>query len=142
MEYKRDWETARANLEAWWNGEDIGRPAMMVVAPRDVPRTSKWNDWLLIKRRDDVEYVVAEFEKHCRETWYAAESVPNLWLNLGPGILSAYFGIEPTIREETVWFEPERPLDWDEILEMRFEESNPWWRTTVRLAEELVRLES
>ena len=34
MYYKPDWDKARANLEAFWKGEDIGRPLMAVFAPR------------------------------------------------------------------------------------------------------------
>ena len=35
--YREDMDEVRARLTTWWNGGDIGRPAMQVYAPRSKP---------------------------------------------------------------------------------------------------------
>ena len=35
--YREDMDEVRRRLTVWWNGGDIGRPAMQITAPRPEP---------------------------------------------------------------------------------------------------------
>ncbi len=129
LEYKEDWDQAAKRLEAWWQGELLDRVVIQVTAPRDDARGgSGWTGWNLPQTPDDPDPAIDAFEASCRDTWFGGESFPNLWINLGPGIVAAFLGAEPEVAPDTVWFETEeRP--WDRILrEAVYDPDNLWWR--------------
>lgn len=130
MMYKDDWSKAQERMRAWWSGEIIDRVVIQVTAPRKgVEIVSLWDGWNLVHNLDFPERAVQEFEKYCQNTYFGGESFPNLWINLGPGIMAAYIGAEPKIDKSTVWFET--PKKWEEISrEVNFDPHNKWWRLT------------
>ena len=137
MLYKDDWDQARQRLQAWWAGEILDRVVVQVAAPRSgTSGRHEWN-WLnSFNHREQPERAAEEFEQYCRNTFFGGESLPNLWINLGPGILAAYLGCTPQGGKETIWFKPpERELTWDEVLALRLEEANYWWKKTRELTE-------
>jgi 5-methyltetrahydrofolate--homocysteine methyltransferase len=132
--YKPDWKRARRRLEAWWEGEIIDRAAIQVIARRDgAEPVSDCCDiwWQPLHFLTDPEYVVDTFEKYCRGTFFGGEAFPNLWINLGPGIMAAYLGAVPQFRDDTTWFKT--PKEWDEIDEIAFDAHNVWWEKTCKL---------
>lgn len=138
MLYKDDWDQARARLEAWWAGEVVDRPVILVTAPRDGAPPSNWNWWRFVQYLDDPERAVEEFDAHCRSTYFGGEAFPNLCVNFGPGVAAAFMGAEPVIHPDTVWFET--PRSWEELDgSVRFAPEDPWWqrvrRATVVAAE-------
>ncbi|MBN1810107.1 MAG: hypothetical protein JW909_13655 [Planctomycetes bacterium] len=135
MLYKDDWDKASERLAAWWDGELIDRPVMQVCAPRkDVRIDNRFDGWALVKNLDRTEWVVGEFRKHARSTYWGAEAVPNMFVNFGPGVLAAFLGVEPRIMEDTVWFEVEGGMPWDEVLRIRLDPDNRWWKEVQRVA--------
>lgn len=140
MIYKDDWPEAQERLKAWWQGEIIDRPVIQVMAPRKVVKTdSLWTGWNLAHNLGAPETAIHEFEKYCQQTYFGGESFPNLWINLGPGIMAAYIGAEPEIKENTVWFET--PQEWDEIFpQAKFAPDNKWWGITRNLASQAIQM--
>ena len=131
MLYKEDWDKARERLLGWWQGEVVDRAVIQVTAPRDgTGRESRWNDFFMVHHHQEPELVIEEWEKHCRETFFGGEMIPNLWINLGPGIPAAYLGCTLRMSEDTVWFEPPGDLSLKEILELRLDENEKWWKIT------------
>jgi len=129
--YKEDWEEVKERMIAWWSGEVIDRVVMQVTAPRkDVKVDSAWNGWYLVHNLAHPERAFEEFEKYCQGTYFGGEALPNLFINLGPGITAAYLGCTPHIEEDTVWFEAKESLPWDEVRKLALRDENPWWRTT------------
>src|SRR3989339_483573 len=118
MLYKEDWPEARQRLLAWWEGELVDRAVIQVTAPREGREPdNRWDPFYLAKNLDDPEKAVKEWEKYCRDTFFGGEMIPNLWINLGPGIPAAYLGCRPRIEQDTVWFEPPHELPaWPDIL--------------------------
>ena len=37
LKYREDINDVRNRLTTWWNGGDIGRPALQILAPRQTP---------------------------------------------------------------------------------------------------------
>ncbi len=133
MKYKPDWDKAKERMSAWWAGEVIDRAVIQVKAPRDgVKVASVWEGWNLVHKLEHPEKAVEEFEEHCRATWFGGEAFPNLFINLGPGIVAAYLGAGVDIQQDTVWFES--PGEWEAGLqEVTFDERNKWWELTRRI---------
>ena len=132
MLYKEDWLQARQRLLAWWEGELVDRAVIQVTAPRD-SRTpdNRWDPFYLARHLSDPEKAVAEWEKYCRDTFFGGEMIPNLWINLGPGIPAAYLGCTPRIEPDTVWFEPPKELPaWPDILGLSLNPDDYWWEIT------------
>jgi hypothetical protein len=130
MLYKNDWEKAKERFNAWWKNDIIDRAIIQVTAPIDPGQTEIiFTEWDLVHNLDNPDKVIDSFEKYCQNVYFGGESMPNLWLNYGPGIVSGYIGAVPKVREDTVWFET--PKDWDTIFkEVEFDAENEWWKTT------------
>ena len=134
MLYKEDWDKARERLLAWWEGELIDRAVIQVKAPRDgAGGDSRWDDFFLVRHHEEPELVIEEWEKYCRGTFFGGEMIPNLWINLGPGIPAAYLGCRLRVSGDTVWFEPPGDLSLKDILALGLDENEKWWKTTREL---------
>ena len=134
--YREDWAEAREMLSAWWRGDDMPRPAMLVTAP--LPKTRHHmppppepatiqDAWL------NPDVVIGRAQAWMASTHYAGEAYPHLWVNIGPGIAATYVGSEPTFAETTVWFGRNAHMEWDEIEAIQFDPDNRWWNATKRL---------
>jgi len=134
MLYKDNWQQARERIEAFWANDCIDRPAIALTAPRSEslpgPAPPPAADDLLT-RWTDPDYVVARADHNFRHTYWAGESLPNIWCNIGPGIMASYFGSPVTLHDDTVWF-GECLEDWERDWP-RFDPDNPWWQRTLAL---------
>jgi 5-methyltetrahydrofolate--homocysteine methyltransferase len=130
MIYKEDWDKTKERMSAWWQREIIDRAVIQVTAPRKrTGERSIWNEWDLVHNLTNPEMVVGRFQKYCEQTFFGGEAYPNIWINMGPGIMGAFLGAEPRIAVDTVWFET--PKEWDELeTAVRFDPVNRWWKTT------------
>jgi len=141
--YKDDFDEARGRLTAWWNGEDIGRPAMMIYAPRetpveDVPEIPKPEGWLTDYSTSNFEYRVNLALQACIKTHYLAEAVPYVSPDLAPNCLALYLGCKGVEQPGTVWCEA--CIDDPETASFRFDPGNFYWDFTLRLGREQLRL--
>ena len=136
LAYRPDWPEATERLTRWWTGEDLGRPALHITAPRDgavweeLPAPlDLWAQWT------DPAYVVPRTDQAMRNTAFFGEACPAGWVNLGPMSMTGFLGTEVVLRPDTVW---QRPFvdDW-ERYEPHFDRTNEWWRVTTRLTEAL-----
>lgn len=143
MLYKEDWNTARETFAAWWEGE-VKRPLLQVVAPKGI-YSATYDGWDFCRYPDQPELAVRNFEQWCSQTYFGGLAYPNLWINFGPGILSAFLGSEPLFTGQTMWFgnrQGKGPLSLREIAEIELDFSNIWWRrveTATRVAVSLHR---
>ncbi len=131
MRFKPDWEEAKERYRLWWAGEEMDRPLVQVTAPVPGKQAPQWSDWDWAQKPDDPEPLIERFARCCEACYFGAEAFPNLWPNLGPGIVGAFLGAEPRFRSETVWFESPRP--WEEIGDLTLDEGNLWWQRTKRI---------
>ncbi len=141
--YKDDFNEARDRLTAWWNGEDIGRPAMQITAPRetpseDVPEMPIPEGWLTDWSTSNFDYRVNLSRRACVKTHYLAEALPVVAPNLAPNCLALYLGCKGIERPDTVWCEP--CINSPETAVFQNNPENFYWDFTFRLGKEQLRL--
>jgi len=140
--YREDMDAVRSRLTAWWNGHDIGRPAMQIVAPRTKP----WDPFTVMPEpagwpgkysTSNFDYSVNLAQQVCASMIYMGEAMPWVRPELGPNALALYLGCRAVYRPDTMWSVPciSRP----EEASFVFDESNFYWDFTLRLAREQVR---
>ncbi|MGQ9681728.1 MAG: hypothetical protein ACUVX9_04230 [Anaerolineae bacterium] len=141
--YRPDMDQVRANLTTWWHGGDIGRPALLLTAPRsepveDIPALPEPPGWTGRYSTRDFAYRVNLSQRACLHTHYLAEAVPSVSPDLAPNCLALYLGCHGVEGDNTVWCEPVPA----EPEEMRFvyDPGNFYWDFTLRLGREQVRL--
>lgn len=158
--YKKDWPKTRERLNTWWKGGTVNYPAIQITVPRKVPLKDipypaapagiKTENlfWLLLAWIDacnikenwrEPSFILNRWESYFSQTYFLGEGFPQIWLNLGPGVMSAYLTDYLSFNGSSVWFEVPVPLEWKEILNLRFDPDNKWWQLTKRLAESLTK---
>lgn len=126
--YKKDWDDARNIFAAWWEGE-VKTPLVQVVAPRETQPS--YDGWDFCRFPDQPEIAIANFEQWSAKTYFGGLAYPNLWINFGPGILSAFLGAEPIFGNNTMWFGNQREVgnrSLRELSEAELDTDNVWWR--------------
>jgi len=141
--WKEDWNEAKERMATWWDGEVYDRPAIQAIAPKHkhVPDNS-WN-WEFARNPSNPDRTIDLYENWCSHIYFGGEAYPNLWVNLGAGILGAYLGATPKFGRDTVWFGGQWSKgyvkDWDELLTIEFDEQNTWWKYTKRITRRAVK---
>jgi hypothetical protein len=138
MEFKPDWEEAKAHHVAWWNRESLGRPTLSITAPRlvDIPEPDPPSDPVV--RWTDPDYRISAVERRFARTYWGGDTLPYFDTNIGPGSLGAYIGCPVVLDESTVWFR-KVATNPAEVPPFRFDEDNFWWRANRLLIEEGMR---
>ena len=135
MEFKEDIVEAKERMNAWWDHEILDRPVISYYHPKSRGAMGGYldalgQDWNLAKDlNEDMTNVLLNFEKRAEKTYYGGESIPSYFLNYGPGIMAAVFGITPHFESETVWFsQPTKPENIIEVLEgIKLNQNNEWY---------------
>jgi 5-methyltetrahydrofolate--homocysteine methyltransferase len=133
--YRPDWEQARQRLTTWWNGGDIGRPAMQITVPRqtpleDVPAMPEPDGWVTHYSTRSLPYRVNLALRSCLHADYYGEAVPACSSgDLAPNCLALYLGCRGVEMPDTVWCEPF--IDEPESFEFRYDPGNSYWRFTL-----------
>ena len=104
-------DEVRKRLTLWWNGGDIGRPVMLITAPRSKPLEEiksipKPEGWVTDGSAINFDYRVYLSATACVNTHYLAEAVPQVFPYLGPNSLALFLGCRGVDAPDTVWFEP------------------------------------
>ena len=145
--YRPDLDEARARLAAWWNGEDIGRPAMQIHIVPDAPvedpglppAMPRPDGWVTDYSTTDYDYRVNIARRAFVDRMCMAEAIPVVAPDVGPNTLALYLGCKGVEMPGTVWFksfihDPE-PV----VPEFKFDPDNFYWKFTSRLAMDLAR---
>ncbi len=140
LEFKELWGLVVERFNMWWKGE-LKNPLIQIIVPRKgfEDRTAviynRWH-WGFARNPNNPSETIELFVEWCKNTVFLVDSYPNLWINLGPGIVAGYFGAKVVFKNDTVWFgasaDPNESKDWSEIDHMvEFSEGNFWWRKTL-----------
>lgn len=130
MLYGRNWDRVQQRYAAWLAGEN-DTPLVQARAPRG-PQTHGFTGWNFVHDMRRPERAFEAFECCCRQTYFAGDSVPNLFINLGPGIPAVYLGCSVQIMPDTVWFH-DAGMSWEQILATRLDENETWWKYTLEI---------
>jgi len=134
MLYKEDWLETKETFEAWWE-KSLNRPLIQIFAPK----ASRWDEpidiWAFLRYYPDVEKAIDYLSSQFAKTSFLKEAYPNAWINLGPGILSAFLGADLKFDGNigTAWFEGNMTLN--ALMEARFDKDNVWWKYLVKCTE-------
>ncbi|MFQ6095236.1 MAG: hypothetical protein ACE5NN_03740 [Candidatus Bathyarchaeia archaeon] len=133
MLYKDDWEEAKETFEEWWS-KSLDRPLIQIFVPRYREQVEA-DSWVFLRYHPDGERALEELFGQFSRILYVEEAYPNVWVNLGPGSLSAYLGAELRFdgKANTAWFQGDLALQ--EIEDLEFDPDNEWWRYTIKCTE-------
>ena len=144
MKYKDDWPQAQHRLDAWWEHRLTGRAIVIATAPRehpagDIPAPPEPHD--LVDRWTNPEILGLNALRNAANTYFAGEAFPQMWVNLGPGIMATYIGSTPTFHEETVWF-GEVPHEGIESIAdyLEYDPGSVWWQRTQSITRRLLEI--
>jgi hypothetical protein len=141
--YRPDMDAVRSRLKVWWEGGDIGRPALAITVPREspfemIPEMPQPQGWVTDYSTSNYAYRVNLAARQCINTYYLAEAVPSVSPDLAPNCLALYLGCHGVDMPGTVWCEPIS----DDLDDLRFEydPGNFYWQFSRRLAHDQLRL--
>ena len=98
--YRSDINEVRQRFSAWWNGEDIGRPVVLITTPSPKPAANDQTSFTAEPRHRRVlpQYTVKSLEYRverrspARSQYVPWEEVPVVSPCLGPNCLALYLG--------------------------------------------------
>lgn len=132
----KDWVRVKGLFKDWWDGV-LDKPLIQVYSPKlGFEDYKSWDSWGFARNLEEPEPTIEGFIDYCRRTFFGGGAYPNLWVNLGPGVLAAYLGAEPRFKSETVWFQTPKP--WSELEGLKFNLENYWWRKTKNITIKVV----
>lgn len=141
--YREDMDEVRARLTTWWNGGDIGRPAMQITAPRAEPleqieQMPEPEGWQTRYSTTNFDYRVNMSARSCVDTWFLGEATPFDAPDLAPDCLALFLGCRGVEMPGTVWCEP--CIESPETARFEVDPDNFYWNFCLRLAREQLRL--
>lgn len=131
-------EKTVARFDAWWVGEIVDRPPVLVGVSPSRPyagpvstHTDHQARWL------DVEFVVEEALAKMAQTDYVGDRFPLFWSNIGPEITATLYGCPLTFTESTSWSTPvvHEAADWERLLTTPPDFANVYWQTMERMTD-------
>ena len=130
--YNQKFAATLDRYEAFWEHRSIGRPILNISACTDYSWSrspeSVEQKWL------DEELIVNNARGAALHSTYFAEGAPNLFSNLGPGMLAACIGGSFKLAPNTVWFDQDPIVrDWDNMPEIAFNENSELWQHLMRI---------
>ena len=106
MKYVDDWVKMQERFKAFWANDIVDQCCVKVTAPRENTKYKVFDRSDLRKFWTDPQCVLERHEDFFEKTFFGGEAFPKIWVNLGPGITSAYLGCEVNFSENTIWFKP------------------------------------
>ena len=131
----------QARFTAWWEGRDIGRPLMKVIARRETATAELYPETPFTTPEAfhlNVEENVRRYRNFMHTHEFLCDAYPNFDLNIGPGSLAVYLGSEPVFAWDTIWYH-ECASDLSS-MRLKYDPNNRWWVRHLSLIREAVRL--
>jgi hypothetical protein len=129
FEYKPDFEQSKQRIDAFWECELIDRPvvqfALAKPPERQVPLPLS-NHKTAEERWLDVEYQVDLALANCANYEFLGDTLPVVYPNLGPEVMSAFYGCPIHFGDYgTSWTDPIL-RDWSEVDGLRLDWDSPY----------------
>ncbi|NQU42407.1 hypothetical protein HQ520_03925 [bacterium] len=141
--YRQDFDAVRQRLSAWWKGEDIGRPILLLTAPcedalENIPAMPRPEGYLTDYSTSNFDYRLNQIARCGLHRHFLGEAMPASMPCLGPNCLALYLGCRGVEQPGTVWFEPF--LQNLNNIQFKVDPDNFYWKFNLRLIAESVRL--
>ena len=141
--YREDIDEVRKRLTTWWEGGDIGRPAMPIHCPRPeplekFPPMAQPEGWVTGYSTKSFEYRVYLSKTGPGGAMYFGEAVPATAPDLAPNCVALYLGCQGVEMPGTVWCKPfiQEPVK----QHFKVDFKNFYWDFSWRLAQEQAKL--
>jgi len=144
--YRSDINEVRQRFSAWWNGEDIGRPVVLITTPSPKPAANDQTSFTAEPKAPEgccpqytvksLEYRVERADHLRARNMCLGEEVPVVSPCLGPNCLALYLGCTTVEGPDTVWFEP--CIDDPDRARFMYDPDNPYWDFQLRLIKALL----
>lgn len=134
--YIDNMEERLLKYEEYWEMKNHDRPLISVCAPNGKNIPVPEFKGTIKERRWDEDYVIARARAGMASTYYAGESLPTLWPNLGPDIFSAYLGSEILYEESTSYAES-FVENWKDV-KITFSEDNVYWKKICAMTDRML----
>jgi 5-methyltetrahydrofolate--homocysteine methyltransferase len=142
LQYREDMDEVRRRLTTWWDGGDIGRPAMAITIPLDEPQESvppmeKPEGWVTHYSTTNFAYRAYLSRVGPASHAYAGEGYPVTAPDLAPNCVALFLGCEGVEMPGTVWCKPfiTDPDSFDP-KRLQYDRDNFYWDFCLRLAEQ------
>ncbi|HOX86921.1 MAG TPA: hypothetical protein PKW76_11270 [bacterium] len=132
------WERVQRQTELWWQNK-LNRPLIQVrlrgkdprrpASPLPFHEFTAFYDFAI-----PAEQVIDRIDYELCCTEFLGDAFPHFWPNFGAGVLGAFMGARPELREETVWFHApaeQKPAE----IELKVNWQHPWLQRLVDLIE-------
>jgi hypothetical protein len=132
LQFKPDFAEARRHWQAFWAGEIIDRPGIMVRAPRDGVEQQPGPPYMA-GSDGDFDSAIDRMLASAATTYFAGEAIPCHSPSFGPDMFASFLGAElehSPDSSNTSWSMP-TVEDWAEVLPLRLDSQNPTWRRMV-----------
>ena len=130
---KPDFAEAAARWEAFWNGEMLDRPPVVITCPAEDVEGVGRPDYRA-QSFDDLDELVARVDAHVHSTFWGGDAMPQFSPSFGPDNFAVFLGAELAWSEDeeinTSWAVP-YVEDWEDALPLTLQENGPWWTRMV-----------
>lgn len=138
MILKPDVEEAKARCNAWWEGEMLDRPPIILTTPSEMktdydgPDTDDLGEWWL-----NPDYVIPRMKHWLQNTAWLGDSIPVVFpVSIGlVAITAQYLGASNRFLDKRTTWSGELIDDWETRGKLEIDESNYFWKQTFVLME-------
>lgn len=132
LEFKPDIEEVARRFEAFYAGDIIDRPIVLITAPKEGKTGAPGSNY---RERvfGDMDDIIERALISAEATYYGGEAVPSLWLSFGPDEVAVFTGAELRWSDDsgdTNWSVP-YVEDWSKSLPITLKEDHPLWRRSL-----------
>jgi len=129
LSLKPDFHEAAARWEAFWAGEMLDRPPVIITCPEPGAEPGKRPTyWTMLN--DPIEEVVAGLDTYMHAIHWGGDAMPLFSPGFGPDIFASFLGAEiaymPDFEHRTSWAVT-FVEDWREVLPLRIHEESRYW---------------
>jgi len=128
LEFRPDFAEARRYWEAFWAGEIIDRPGVMIRAPKDGCEHRPGPEYMA-GHDGNFDRAIDMVLENAATTYYAGEALPCFTPSFGPDMFAGFLGVELERSADstgTSWSMP-TVESWADVLPLELDVHNPLW---------------
>ncbi len=130
LSLKPDFQEAAVRWEAFWNGEMLDRPPVIITCPNpDAEPTARPSYWTML--HDPLDKLVAQMDAYMHSICWGGDAIPMFCPGFGPDIFASFLGAElafATDHEHSTSWAVTFVEDWRDVLPLRIHENRYWTR--------------